>query len=75
MVYFSTVALLTGRAVHRPACVTGASPSGGPGAVSQPPPDDFLSAGWRERPASTEDWLTEDEWVAWLASMHDEDPR
>jgi hypothetical protein len=33
------------------------------------------SRGWRELPASTEDWLTEDEWVAWLASMHDEDPR
>ena len=32
------------------------------------------STGWRELPPSTEDWLSEDEWVAWLASMHDEDP-
>jgi hypothetical protein len=31
------------------------------------------STGWRELPASTEDWLTEDEWVAWLASMRDEE--
>jgi hypothetical protein len=31
------------------------------------------STGWRELPPSTEDWLTEDEWVAWLASMHDEE--
>jgi len=31
------------------------------------------SRGWRELPPSTEDWLTEDEWVAWLASMPDEE--
>ena len=29
--------------------------------------------GWRELPPSKEDWLTEDEWVAWLASMPDEE--
>src|ERR1700733_4953268 len=28
---------------------------------------------WRELPPSTEDWLTEDEWVAWLASRPDEE--
>jgi Domain of unknown function (DUF222) len=31
------------------------------------------SRGWPELPPSTEDWLTEDEWVAWLASMSDEE--
>jgi hypothetical protein len=30
-------------------------------------------AGWRELPPSTQDWLTEDEWAAWLASMPDEE--
>ncbi len=33
-----------------------------------------LGAGWRELPPSAQDWLTEEEWVAWLASMRDEDP-
>ena len=32
------------------------------------------STGWRELPPSTQDRLTEEEWVAWLASMRDEDP-
>ena len=32
------------------------------------------SPGWRELPPSAQDWLTEDEWVARLASMRDEDP-
>src|SRR5580698_963411 len=31
------------------------------------------SRGWRELPPSTEDWLTEDEWAASLASAPDED--
>jgi Domain of unknown function (DUF222) len=31
------------------------------------------SRGWRPLPPSTEDWLTEDEWVASLASMPDEE--
>jgi len=31
------------------------------------------SRGWRELPPSTEDWLTEDEWGASLASMPDEE--
>src|SRR6204780_1697286 len=31
------------------------------------------SRGWRELPPSTEDWLTEDEGGAWLASMPDEE--
>ena len=51
----------------------GGSPSGGPGGGPQPAPDQFLDAGWRELPASTQDWLTEEEWVAWLASMPDEE--
>jgi len=37
-------------------------------------PDEFPGAGWRELPPSTQDWLTEEEWVAWLASVRDEDP-
>ncbi len=45
-------------------------PSGGP----QPAPDEVPGPGWRELPPSTQDRLTEDEWVAWLASMRDEDP-
>jgi len=44
------------------------SASGTPGT-----PDEFVREGWRELPASTEDWLTEEEWVAWLASMRDEE--
>ena len=49
----------------------GGSQSGG---GSQPAPDDPLGAGWRELRPSAQDWLTEEEWVAWLASMRDEDP-
>ena len=53
---------------------SGASPPGGPGGGPQPAADDLPGAGWRELPPSTQDRLTEDEWVAWLASMRDEDP-
>jgi hypothetical protein len=49
-------------------------PPGGPGGGSRPVPDEFPGAGWRELPPSAQDWLTEEEWVAWLASMRDEDP-
>jgi hypothetical protein len=56
----------------------GSQPGGpasvGPGGGSQPAPDEFPGTGWRELPPSTQDPLTEDEWVAWLASMRDEDP-
>src|SRR5580658_9364389 len=31
------------------------------------------SADWRELPASRDDCLTEDEWVAWLAAVPDEE--
>ena len=51
----------------------GASPAGGLGGGPRPAADEF-PGGWRELPPSTQDWLTEDEWVAWLASMRDEDP-
>jgi hypothetical protein len=30
--------------------------------------------GWRELPPSREDWLTEEQWVAWLSSIEPEDP-
>lgn len=50
------------------------SPPAGPGGGPRPAADEFPGAGWRELPPSTQDWLTEDEWVAWLASMQDEDP-
>src|SRR5580693_6303940 len=50
---------------------SGASPSGG---GPQPAPDEVPGAGWRERPASTQDRVTEDEVGAALASMPDEDP-
>ena len=53
---------------------SGASPPGGPGGGPQPAADEVPGAGWRELPPSTQDRLTEDEWVAWLASMRDEDP-
>ena len=29
--------------------------------------------GWRELPPSREDWLTEDEWVAWLSRIEPEE--
>jgi len=45
--------------------------SGGGGA--QPDPDEFPGPGWEELPPPTEDCLTEDEWVAWLAAMPDEE--
>jgi hypothetical protein len=41
---------------------------------AQPDPEEFPGPGWRELPPSTQDWLTEEEWVARLASMRDEDP-
>ena len=42
-----------------------------PGGGAQSDPAEF--PGWRELPPSREDWLTEDEWLAWLAAMPDED--
>ena len=45
--------------------------SGGGGV--QPDPEEFPGAGWGELPPPAEDCLTEDEWVAWLAAMPDEE--
>ncbi|MGD0068095.1 MAG: hypothetical protein ABSB76_32275, partial [Streptosporangiaceae bacterium] len=38
-------------------------------------PDDLgeTPEGWRELPPSREDWLTEDQWVAWLAEIEPEE--
>jgi hypothetical protein len=43
------------------------------GGSSADDPMEDESRGWRELPPSTEDWLTEDEWAASLASAPDED--
>jgi hypothetical protein len=34
---------------------------------------DEVTEGWRELPSSREDWLTEDEWVAWLSLVEPEE--
>jgi hypothetical protein len=51
----------------------GESPSAGPERGAQPGPNEFPGESGRELHPSTEDWLSEDEWVAWLASMRDEE--
>jgi len=52
----------------------GGSPSGGSGPGAGGTPDEFPGVGWRELPPSREDWLTEEQWVAWLSSIEPEDP-
>jgi hypothetical protein len=49
------------------------SPSGGSQPGTGGIPDDF-PGGWREVPSSGEDWLTEEQWVAWLSSLEPEEP-
>jgi hypothetical protein len=45
-------------------------PAGRPGEPGLP---DEVTEGWRELPSSREDWLTEDEWVAWLSLVEPEE--
>jgi len=51
----------------------GGAPSGGPDRGAQPDPEEFPGEEWWELPSSQLDWLTEDEWGAWRASMPDEE--
>jgi hypothetical protein len=51
----------------------------GSGAADPSDLRDDSGEGWRELPPSREDWLTEEQWVAWLSSVEpgeppDEDP-
>src|ERR1700691_6253105 len=50
-----------------------ATPADESGESSTGDPTQDESRGWRELPPSTEDWLTEDEWVGSLASNPDEE--
>src|SRR5580692_1363827 len=50
------------------------SGSGGPGPGTGGTADEFPGEGWRELPPSREDWLTEEQWVAWLSSIEPEEP-
>ena len=52
----------------------GGSRSGGSGHGAGGAPDEFPGDGWREVPGSGEDWLTEEQWMAWLSSLEPEEP-
>ncbi|MGD0064008.1 MAG: hypothetical protein ABSB76_11280, partial [Streptosporangiaceae bacterium] len=43
------------------------------GHAGEPGDPGEVPEGWRELPPSREDWLTEDQWVAWLAEIEPEE--
>ncbi|MGD0067334.1 MAG: hypothetical protein ABSB76_28340, partial [Streptosporangiaceae bacterium] len=43
------------------------------GHAGEPDQTGEVPEGWRELPPSREDWLTEDQWVAWLAKIEPEE--